>query len=150
MRLENKLRNSKLTKYFLNGSLSSWDIPRLEVVLGMHILKPSIDPQALRKRVKRVTRHKGFDSKTLASCRLPKICICLEFNYISLLFFLNSTPELKTGLTVQRYRNHHTGFASGVRTHHFAHLSTYDEFLHFIRWKRSRCCWMGISQRRYG
>ncbi|EFX75604.1 hypothetical protein DAPPUDRAFT_323225 [Daphnia pulex] len=54
-----------LTAAHCVAHLSSWDIPRLEVVLGMHTLKPRIDPQAIRKRVLRVTRHKGFDSKTL-------------------------------------------------------------------------------------
>jgi hypothetical protein len=44
--------------------MSSWDVARLEVALAMHTLKP-IDPQALRKKVRRVTRHKGFDSRTL-------------------------------------------------------------------------------------
>ncbi|KAI9553935.1 hypothetical protein GHT06_019206 [Daphnia sinensis] len=54
-----------LTAAHCVAHLSSWDIPRLEVVLGMHVLKPSIDPEALRKKVKRVTRHRGFDSYTL-------------------------------------------------------------------------------------
>lgn len=45
-------------------SMSSTDISRLEVALGMHTLKP-YDEQALRKRVRRVVRHKGFDPVTL-------------------------------------------------------------------------------------
>ena len=47
-------------------SMDSWDVARLEVALGMHTLRP-IDPAALRKKVRRVTRHKGFDSRTLVS-----------------------------------------------------------------------------------
>lgn len=47
-------------------SMSSTDISRLEVALGMHTLKP-YDSQALRKRVRRVVRHKGFDPVTLVS-----------------------------------------------------------------------------------
>lgn len=54
--------------------MDSWDVARLEVALGMHTLRP-IDPAALRKKVRRVTRHKGFDSRTLvstSSIHLPK------------------------------------------------------------------------------
>ena len=44
--------------------MDSWDVARLEVALGMHTLRP-LDPAALRRKVRRVTRHKGFDSRTL-------------------------------------------------------------------------------------
>jgi hypothetical protein len=46
--------------------MSSWDVSRLTVELGMHVLKPSSDAQ-VSKKVRRVTRHKGFDSRTLVS-----------------------------------------------------------------------------------
>ncbi|KAK4007979.1 hypothetical protein OUZ56_013138 [Daphnia magna] len=53
-----------LTAAHCIAHMSSTDISRLEVALGMHTLKP-YDSQALRKRVRRVVRHKGFDSFTL-------------------------------------------------------------------------------------
>merc|ERR1712071_101651 len=53
-----------LTAAHCVAHMDSWDVARLEVALGMHTLKP-IDPSALRKKVRRVTRHKGFDSRTL-------------------------------------------------------------------------------------
>jgi len=53
-----------LTAAHCVAHMDSWDVARLEVALGMHTLRP-IDPAALRKKVRRVTRHKGFDSRTL-------------------------------------------------------------------------------------
>ncbi|KAI9553933.1 hypothetical protein GHT06_019204 [Daphnia sinensis] len=53
-----------LTAAHCVAHMSSTDISRLEVALGMHTLKP-YDTQALRKRVRRVVRHKGFDPVTL-------------------------------------------------------------------------------------
>ncbi len=44
--------------------MSSVDVSRLEVALGMHTLKP-FDQSALRKRVRRVVRHKGYNAATL-------------------------------------------------------------------------------------
>lgn len=44
--------------------MSSWDVSRLTVGLGMHVLKPTNDAQ-VTKKVRRVTRHKAFDSRTL-------------------------------------------------------------------------------------
>ena len=46
--------------------MSSYDVAKLEAALGMHSLKP-IDPEAKRVKIKRVTRHKGFNSRTLVS-----------------------------------------------------------------------------------
>ncbi len=46
--------------------MSSWDVSRLTVALGLHTLKPTMDPQ-LTKRVRRVTRHKNFNGSTLVS-----------------------------------------------------------------------------------
>lgn len=53
-----------LTAAHCVAHMSSWDVARLEVALGMHNLKPSMDYQVLKK-VRRVTRHRGFDSRTL-------------------------------------------------------------------------------------
>lgn len=53
----------KIIWYF---SMSSHDLSKLQIALGMHTLKP-YDSQAVRKKVRRVVRHKGFDSKTLVS-----------------------------------------------------------------------------------
>jgi len=44
--------------------MSSWDVARLTVALQMHTLRP-LDAQAIRVKVRRVTRHKGFDARTL-------------------------------------------------------------------------------------
>lgn len=49
--------------------MSSWDIARLQVAVKMHTLKP-IDPEAIRMKVKRITRHKGFDSRTLVNKKI--------------------------------------------------------------------------------
>jgi len=53
-----------LTAAHCVAHMDSWDVARLEVALGMHTLRP-LDPAALRRKVRRVTRHKGFDSRTL-------------------------------------------------------------------------------------
>ena len=45
-------------------SMSSWDVARLSVALQMHTLKP-LDSNAIQKKVRRLTRHKAFDSRTL-------------------------------------------------------------------------------------
>ena len=49
---------------YITFSMSSTDVSRLEVALAMHTLKP-YDSQAVRKRVRRVVRHKGFNPVTL-------------------------------------------------------------------------------------
>ena len=56
--------NHILTAAHCVAGMTSSDVARLEVALAMHTLKP-IDPQALRKKVRRVTRHSGFNSRTL-------------------------------------------------------------------------------------
>ncbi|EFX71073.1 hypothetical protein DAPPUDRAFT_256105 [Daphnia pulex] len=53
-----------LTAAHCVAHMSSWDVSRLTVELGMHVLKPISDAQ-VSKKVRRVTRHKGFDSRTL-------------------------------------------------------------------------------------
>lgn len=53
-----------LTAAHCIAHMSSTDVSRLEVALAMHTLKP-YDSQAVRKRVRRVVRHKGFNPVTL-------------------------------------------------------------------------------------
>lgn len=45
--------------------MSSWDVARLTVRLGDHNIKISTEVKHLERKVKRVVRHKGFDSRTL-------------------------------------------------------------------------------------
>ncbi|XP_022914993.1 proclotting enzyme-like [Onthophagus taurus] len=45
--------------------MSSWDVARLTVRLGDHNIHSNYEIQHVEKRVKRVVRHRGFDSRTL-------------------------------------------------------------------------------------
>nr|CAH7763072.1 unnamed protein product [Callosobruchus chinensis] len=45
--------------------MSSWDVARLTVRLGDHNIKTASEVRHVEKRVKRVVRHRGFDSRTL-------------------------------------------------------------------------------------
>lgn len=45
--------------------MSSWDVARLRVRLGDHNIKTDYDVQHIERKVKRVVRHRGFDSRTL-------------------------------------------------------------------------------------
>ncbi|XP_044740915.1 proclotting enzyme-like [Chrysoperla carnea] len=45
--------------------MSSWDVARLTVRLGDHNIKTNSEVNHIEKRVKRVVRHRGFDSRTL-------------------------------------------------------------------------------------
>nr|XP_023020913.1 proclotting enzyme [Leptinotarsa decemlineata] len=45
--------------------MSSWDVARLTVRLGDHNIKTNSETRHVEKRVKRVVRHRGFDSRTL-------------------------------------------------------------------------------------
>ncbi|XP_019871299.1 proclotting enzyme-like [Aethina tumida] len=45
--------------------MSSWDVARLTVRLGDHNIKTHTETRHIEKRVKRVVRHRGFDSRTL-------------------------------------------------------------------------------------
>ncbi|CAH1153687.1 unnamed protein product [Phaedon cochleariae] len=45
--------------------MSSWDVARLTVRLGDHNIKINSEARHIEKRVKRVVRHRGFDSRTL-------------------------------------------------------------------------------------
>jgi acetolactate synthase regulatory subunit len=47
--------------------MSSWDVARLTVRLGDHNIKINSEVRHIEKRVKRVVRHRGFDSRTLVS-----------------------------------------------------------------------------------
>ncbi|KAL1492965.1 hypothetical protein ABEB36_011121 [Hypothenemus hampei] len=45
--------------------MSSWDVARLTVRLGDYNIKTNSEVRHIEKRVKRVVRHRGFDSRTL-------------------------------------------------------------------------------------
>lgn len=49
----------------LHCSMSSWDVARLTVRLGDHNIKLNSEVHHIEKKVKRVVRHRGFDSRTL-------------------------------------------------------------------------------------
>ena len=65
-----------LTAAHCVAHMSSYDVAKLEAALGMHSLKP-IDPEAKRVKIKRVTRHKGFNSRTLVSFVLFLFFTCI-------------------------------------------------------------------------
>lgn len=67
--------------------MSSTDVSRLEVALAMHTLRP-FDSQAVRKRVRRIVRHKGFNAVTLVcSQNLTKQIFNQEYRRKKILFF---------------------------------------------------------------
>lgn len=45
--------------------MSSWDVSRLTVRLGDHNIKSNSETRHIEKKVKRLVRHRGFDSRTL-------------------------------------------------------------------------------------
>lgn len=45
--------------------MSSWDVARLTVRLGDHNIRTNSEVNHIEKKVKRVVRHRGFDSRTL-------------------------------------------------------------------------------------
>lgn len=45
--------------------MSSWDVSRLTVRLGEHNLRISTEVKHVERKVTRVVRHRGFDSRTL-------------------------------------------------------------------------------------
>lgn len=45
--------------------MNSWDVARLTVRLGDHDIKTNYEVRHIERRVKRVVRHKGFNSRTL-------------------------------------------------------------------------------------
>lgn len=45
--------------------MTSWDVARLTVRLGDHNIKSDTEVKHVERRIKRVVRHKGFDSRTL-------------------------------------------------------------------------------------
>jgi V8-like Glu-specific endopeptidase len=53
-----------LTAAHCVAHMSSWDVARLSVALSVHTIKP-LDSQSSSYKVRRVTRHKSFDSRTL-------------------------------------------------------------------------------------
>lgn len=61
--------------------MSSWDVARLTVRLGDHNIRTNSEVNHIEKRVKRVVRHRGFDSRTLV--------ILLFIYFITFYVFLN-------------------------------------------------------------
>lgn len=45
--------------------MSSWDVARLTVRLGDHNIRTNTETRHIEKKVRRVVRHRGFDSRTL-------------------------------------------------------------------------------------
>lgn len=45
--------------------MSSWDVARITVRLGDHNIRSDHEVKHVERRVKRVVRHRGFDSRTL-------------------------------------------------------------------------------------
>lgn len=45
--------------------MSSWDVARLTVRLGDHNIRVSTEVNHVERKVKRIVRHRGFDSRTL-------------------------------------------------------------------------------------
>ncbi|XP_067002303.2 chymotrypsin-like protease CTRL-1 [Anabrus simplex] len=54
-----------LTAAHCVAHMSSWDVARLTVRLGDHNIKTNYEVRHIEKKVKRVVRHRGFDSRTL-------------------------------------------------------------------------------------
>ncbi|XP_055594263.1 serine protease 44 [Uranotaenia lowii] len=54
-----------LTAAHCVAHMSSWDVARLSVRLGDHNIRSNTEVQHVERRVKRLVRHKGFDSRTL-------------------------------------------------------------------------------------
>lgn len=45
--------------------MNSWDVGKLSVRLADHNIKINNEVKHIEKKVKRVVRHRGFDSRTL-------------------------------------------------------------------------------------
>ncbi|XP_063220612.1 proclotting enzyme-like [Bacillus rossius redtenbacheri] len=54
-----------LTAAHCVAHMSSWDVARVTVRLGDHNIKTNSEVRHIEKKVKRVVRHRGFDSRTL-------------------------------------------------------------------------------------
>ncbi|XP_073994864.1 trypsin-like isoform X2 [Rhodnius prolixus] len=57
--------NHILTAAHCVAHMSAWDVARLTVRLGDHNIKSNTETKHVEKKVKRVVRHRGFDSRTL-------------------------------------------------------------------------------------
>lgn len=51
---------------YVTCRLSPYEIAGLDVILGMHTLKP-MDPQVVRRKIRRVTRHRNYDAAKFVS-----------------------------------------------------------------------------------
>ena len=50
---------------FYTSSMNSWDVARLTVRLGDYNIKTNTEITHIERRVRRVVRHRGFNSRTL-------------------------------------------------------------------------------------
>lgn len=49
------------------SSMSSWDVARLTAHLGDYDIRTQTETMHVTRKIKRLVRHKGFDSRTLVS-----------------------------------------------------------------------------------
>ncbi|XP_055637867.1 transmembrane protease serine 9-like [Toxorhynchites rutilus septentrionalis] len=54
-----------LTAAHCVAHMSSWDVARLSAKLGDHNIRTNTEVQHVERRIKRLVRHRGFDSRTL-------------------------------------------------------------------------------------
>ena len=84
--------------------MTSTDVARLEVALGMHTLKPR-DPLAVRRRVRRVVRHKGFNARTLVGRFSDNIPRSLDYQHFDFIVQYNDVALLTLDSPVQFSRS---------------------------------------------
>lgn len=53
----------------VHSSMSSWDVARLTAHLGDYDIRSQTETQHVARKIRRLVRHKGFDSRTLVSYR---------------------------------------------------------------------------------
>lgn len=86
--------------------MSSYDVARLSVKLGDHNIRSNTEVQHVERRVKRLVRHRGFDSRTLVSQGhqledgLPKKCLIRfpffpQYNDVAVLTMDQAVPFTK-------------------------------------------------------
>lgn len=56
--------------------MSSWDVSRLTAHLGDYDIRTQTETQHVSRKIKRLVRHKGFDSRTLVSGRSIGLIRC--------------------------------------------------------------------------
>lgn len=61
--------------------MSSWDVARLTVRLGDYNIRVNSEVRHIEKKVKRVVRHRNFDSRTLVNLVKKNVLICLQLKF---------------------------------------------------------------------